>query len=63
MGSVLSSKDAPSSSSGGAQSSSSGESEDNSGNALGSIEKQQDLQEGSKAAPLGLGLGGLERKV
>ncbi|XP_024039711.1 large proline-rich protein BAG6 isoform X3 [Citrus clementina] len=61
MGSVLSSKDAPSSSSGGAQSSSSGESEDNSGNALGSIEKQ-DLQEGSKAAPLGLGLGGLERK-
>lgn len=62
MGSVLSSKDAPSSSSGGAQSSSSGESEDNSGNALGSIEKQ-DLQDGSKAAPLGLGLGGLERKV
>lgn len=62
MGSVLSSKDAPSFSSGGAQSSSSGESEDNSGNALGSIEKQ-DLQEGSKAAPLGLGLGGLERKV
>lgn len=62
MGSVLSSKDAPSSSSGGAQSSSSGDSEDNSGNALGSIEKQ-DLQEGSKAAPLGLGLGGLIRKV
>lgn len=61
MGSVLSSKDAPSSSSGGAHSSSSGESEDTSGNALGSIEKQ-DLQEDAKAVPLGLGLGGLERK-